>query len=121
MAMEVDLDKKENPPTSQTPQIRLSGALLPFALFLQPKKRKSEPHFEDQSLPPSISLSCSLPLSVIYPLSPLVCNLLGVTEERSSFLASAVVGRVLSGVPVWESVSRAVIQVGENVVVKGKR
>ena len=64
-------------------------------------------------LPRREFLSCSLPCSVVIPLSLIVCHILGITDDLST-----TVGRVLSGVLIWEGPSRGVFQVGEGVVVE---
>ncbi|KAH9917993.1 kinase-like domain-containing protein [Fomitopsis serialis] len=61
---------------------------------------------------------CPLPHSIIYPLSPVVCQLLEIWDASVSDLSATIVGHALSGTLLWEHSVRAVIQIGENVVVK---
>ncbi|KAI6128910.1 kinase-like protein [Pisolithus croceorrhizus] len=115
----VDKEEKRSPsePPAKKPRLALPGVLLPLAEDLQLQR----PTFvscpsEHYPLPPSIP--CSLPYSIIHPLSPAVREILGVTDESLINLSSSVVRCVLSGTTICESPSRAVIRVGEDVVVK---
>ncbi|KAF8584452.1 kinase-like protein [Ramaria rubella] len=94
---------------------RPSSALLPF---IKSKSLLTEPRLLEQWPPSSHSIPLSHPHSIIFPLSPVVCDILKISDGCGPNLSSVVAGCVLSGVPIWEGCSRAVIQVGENVVVK---
>ncbi|KAI8969541.1 kinase-like protein [Trametes punicea] len=69
-------------------------------------------------LEPRLTDHKPLPYSVVYPLSPAVRDLLRAAADHESDLPGMVLRCVLSGTPVWEGRSRAVIQVDKNVVVK---
>lgn len=67
---------------------------------------------------PTEPLSCRFPCSIVHPLSPGICDILKETDGREPDLSSVILGLVLSGVTIWEGRSRAVVQIGEDVVVK---
>ncbi|KZT18340.1 hypothetical protein NEOLEDRAFT_1246483 [Neolentinus lepideus HHB14362 ss-1] len=86
-------------------------ALLPFASCIQPHLPLTEPHLLEQW-----PLSCSFPHSIIFPLSPVVRNLLKIADGYEPDLSSILLRSVLSSTPIWEDSSRAVVQTGEDVV-----
>lgn len=114
-----DKDEKQSLSEPSAKKLRLAspGVLLPLAEALQLQRPKLAPRSsEHYPLPPSVP--CSLPCSIIHPLSLAVREVLGVTDESLNDLSSLVVRCVLSGTTISESPSRAVIRVGEDIVVK---
>ncbi|EJF59711.1 kinase-like protein [Dichomitus squalens LYAD-421 SS1] len=89
------------------------AALSGFVSPIQAQRAPLELHLTNQK-----PLSCPLLHSVVFPLSHVVRDLLKLTADHESNLSAAALRCVLSGAPIWEGRSRAVIQVGENVVVK---
>jgi len=80
--------------------------LTPFAAFIPLQAGPTEP------------LSCRFPCSIVHLLSPGIRDILKETDGREPDLSSVILGLVLSGVTIWEGRSRAVVQIGEDVVVK---
>ncbi|KAF4593581.1 hypothetical protein EYR40_008368 [Pleurotus pulmonarius] len=87
------------------------GVLLSLATFIERPRIASGP-LEQLRLPPPI------PHSIVCPLKPEVCALLDVVDGQASNFASGLLRCILSGSSVWEDRSRAVIQIGDGVVVK---
>lgn len=111
-----DLQEDNAPPAKN---LQVAIVLLPFARALKSPQSSHEPSLWGyQSISTSPASFISLPYSIIYPVSPVERELLDVSEESSCNLPSVILSLVLSGRLIWEDVSRAVIRVGENIVVK---
>jgi len=108
--------KEECKPNQCRPS--LPNALFHIASSIQWQPTLTESRLEQCASPLLDPFSCSLPYSVVFPLSPVVCNILGITDNCGLDLSTIVIRRVLLGVPIWEGPLRGVFQVGENVVVK---
>ncbi|KAJ8520296.1 hypothetical protein ONZ45_g2851 [Pleurotus djamor] len=66
----------------------------------------------------SLEVLKSLPLRIIHPLEPKVLEILDTVDKQDSGLCSRLLRCIFNGSVIWECDSRAVIQVGNDVVVK---
>lgn len=92
------------------------GALASFAKYAT---SPPVPYNGDYPTPqPSLPLTCDLPHSVLFPLSPLVLSALDVERDSTEGFSAKLLSRVLSFKPIWELAGCAVIRISEDIVVK---
>jgi hypothetical protein len=92
--------------------------LRPFADIVSSTSIESRSQLGSIPITSPHRLICSIRCTIIYPLSEILCNTLGVADERSPDLAVRILERVLARKPSWEYYSKALYRISEDVVVK---
>jgi hypothetical protein len=115
---ELEPDAQDISPSNKKRCLDVPEHLRPFADIVSSTYTESRSQMSSIPITSPHRLDCSIRCSIIYPLSEMLRNTLGIVDERSPDLAAHILERVLAVKPLWEQHSKALYRISEDVVVK---